>query len=248
MLLHGWGLSGSVYRPALAALAEQGFRGIAPTVGAIDVPWTLEGVAERVAEVMAGLDATPAPVVGHSFGGVVGLRVAIDHREFVSALVAVDSPLVTPGPRGLSRLALPGAHYRVAAHVRTAAALGQNLIRRGGFSSLAGAARFILANDMSPQLGALRERGLPSAVIWAERDTLLPLAFGQRAAEALGCPMDVVARGDGWPLRSRPDHDWPMRAPNVFAERIARTLRRLLGPSVPAAPGRNDLRRRRPAS
>lgn len=244
VLLHGWGLSGNVYRPALRALAERGYRGIAPTVAAMDVPWTLEGVAERVAEVMAGLDATPAPVVGHSFGGVVGLRVAIDHPEFVSAFVAVDSPLVSPGKRGLSRLALPGRHYRIAAHVHTARALGENVFRRGGLSSLAGAARFILGTDLRAEIASVRRRGLPAAVLWAERDTLLPRSLGERAAEALGCPLEVIGREDGWPGRHAPDHDWPMRAPRVFVDRITAAIERLSVPPAAAPLGRDGSRRR----
>jgi pimeloyl-ACP methyl ester carboxylesterase len=41
----------------------------------------------------------PAAVVGHSFGGVVGLRHAIDHPDRVTALVLVDS-FVPSGPVG----------------------------------------------------------------------------------------------------------------------------------------------------
>lgn len=234
ILLHGWGLSGGVYRAALREIAHRGHRGIAPSVSSLDVPWTLEGVAERVAEIMAGLDAAPAAVVGHSFGGLVAVRLAVDHPDFVRAIIAANSPLISPGNRGLGRLAIPGRHYRVAAHRGSAMALARTLGRRGGLSSLAGAARFLLAGDMTGELEILRDSGLPAAVLWSERDTLLPRRVGEQAAAMLGCEMEIVTRDDpGWKDRRPPDHDWPIRAPALFSERVIRTLRRM----EQAAPG-----------
>src|SRR6266567_4364657 len=122
VLLHGWGLSGRAYRAAMIALASHGYRVAAPGV-AVSADWAIERVAEFAAEAMAGVDAAPAPIVGHSFGGVVGAQLTLDHTDFVSALIAVDSPLVTLGNARLGRIMLPGPHYRIVAHGPAAASL-----------------------------------------------------------------------------------------------------------------------------
>ncbi|MGF6883547.1 lipase [Nocardia sp. GAS34] len=50
-------------------------------------PWTFEAV---VADLVRLLDGAPATVVGHSFGGAVGIHLARLHPELVRALVLLD--------------------------------------------------------------------------------------------------------------------------------------------------------------
>jgi lipase len=50
-------------------------------------PWTFEAV---VADLVRLLHGTPATVVGHSFGGAVGIHLARLHPELVRALVLLD--------------------------------------------------------------------------------------------------------------------------------------------------------------
>lgn len=229
VILHGWGLSGGVYRNVLRSIAGRGHQAIAPSWGvAAERPWSLPSVARAVVEILAGLDVLRAPIVGHSFGGVVGVRTTVDHPEFSSALVVCDSPLVSPGRRALVRLALPGRHYRVGAHWSTARALLQNLGRRGGPAGIAGAARWILDGaDLSEELRTIRDWAVPAAVLWGEADSVLPRSVGEEAAALLGCGLRVVEGRDGWPHRALPDHDWPLRAPGFFAKRVLETLREI---------------------
>src|SRR6059058_1823469 len=77
-VFHGWDLSGSPYRPVLRALAARGYRAIAPSLAVTDPPWTLEGLAETSADLLGSLDAVPATLVGHSFGGAVAIRTVSD--------------------------------------------------------------------------------------------------------------------------------------------------------------------------
>ncbi|MCM6775649.1 alpha/beta hydrolase [Nocardia sp. CDC159] len=64
-------------------------------------PWTLETVAEDVAELLAG---EPAVVVGHSFGGATGIHLAHRHPELVRALVLLD-PAMGLDPEFLLQIA-----------------------------------------------------------------------------------------------------------------------------------------------
>ena len=224
LLFHGWGLSGRPYRPALRALADRGFRAIAPSLSVLEGPWTLNALGEAAAEIAMAIEATRPALVGHSFGGAVAVRLAFDQPELTDALVLVDSVGISPGLRGLARLAFPGSHWRVGLHPPTAAALLGSAVKGGGMSNLAASARWVLTRSLEEELEDIRRRGIPCAVLWAERDSILPLRMGERTAELLGCPLRVIAAEDGWPLDRPPDHDWPFRAPDVFARYIEETL------------------------
>lgn len=227
LLLHGWGLSGRVYGRAMLALADHGYRVVAPSITVQD-DWSIARAAESAAEAMAGVDAAPAPVVGHSFGGAIGGRLALEHPDFVTGLVAVNSPLVSLGSVRMGRIVLPGRHYRIAGHGPAAAALLRTLATGGGFSSLMRSARWFLGRDQDETLAALAATGLPRAIVWAEEDTLLPITLGERAADALGCTLHRVRAGDDWPGTRPPDHDWPFRHPAHFADTVASLLTSLL--------------------
>src|SRR5437588_3456934 len=165
VLLHGWGLSGRAYRGAMLALAEHGYRVAAPGI-AVTTDWGIERAAEFAAEAMAGVDAAPAPIVGHSFGGVIGAQVTIAHTDFVKAFVAVDSPLVSLGSVRLGRIMLPGAHYRIVGHGPAAAALLRSATTRGGIESPSRSARWVLGEPKAGVLTKVRATGRPRAVRW----------------------------------------------------------------------------------
>jgi len=103
VLLHGWGADHSSWRPIIDVLADN------HRVIAVDLPghgrspapvasYTLADVSNRLRRLIETLDLPEPPVVmGHSFGGMVASRFAVDHRDALAALVVVDADLNTPG-------------------------------------------------------------------------------------------------------------------------------------------------------
>jgi pimeloyl-ACP methyl ester carboxylesterase len=227
VLLHGWGLSGRAYRGAMLALADRGYRVAAPGI-AVTQDWRIERAAEFAAEAMAGVDVAPAPIVGHSFGGVIGAQLTVDHTDFVSALVAVDSPLVSLGGARLGRIMLPGSHYRIVAHGPAAASLLRSATTRDGIGSLWRSAKWFLGSPKDETLTRVAETGIPRALLWAENDTLIPLGVGVKAAKLLDCELTIIHSNNGWPSARPPDHDWPFRQPVHFAATVADILDHLM--------------------
>lgn len=99
LLLHGWATNAALYGPVL----EQWPAG--STAIALDLRGTgysfkpehgyaLADFAEDIGEVLDQL-AEPTVLVGHSMGGLIAMRVALDHEEFVSGCV-----LLSPVPAG----------------------------------------------------------------------------------------------------------------------------------------------------
>jgi len=233
LLLHGWGLSGRAYREAMLALADLGYLVAAPSI-AVTEDWSIDRAAESAAEAMAGVDAAPAPVVGHSFGGAIGAHLALNHPDFVTALVAVNSPLVSLGSIRMGRIMLPGAHYRIVGHGGAAAALMRSAASAGGVRALARSARWFLGAGQDRTLTALAATGIPRAIVWARNDTLLPSSIGVKAASLLECELHMIGTENGWPGKRPPDHDWPFIQPSHFATTIHTLLGSLLPKQTPS--------------
>lgn len=128
LFLHGWADSSVVWCRALAHWGES-HQAVAldlPGHGSSDpIPAQLgvTGMAELIAEAIERLQLGPTTVVGHSFGGLISLRLALDHPDLVSRLVLVNPawagelpwpiPLLYPRPIGLPLLVAvraPRAH------------------------------------------------------------------------------------------------------------------------------------------
>lgn len=102
--VHGGGSSARVWETAAATLAELGRTVIYDRRGSTrserPEPYEVTSVPEHAddaRELLAALDAEPAVVIGRSYGGTVGLDLALRHPESVRALV-----LLEPGHMGIS--------------------------------------------------------------------------------------------------------------------------------------------------
>lgn len=239
LFLHGWALSGRTYRSAILALANLGWKVAAPSIMVAE-HWSVEAAAEIAAEAMAGVDAAPAPVVGHSLGGAIGARLALEHPDFVSALVPVSSPLVTLGGRRVGRIVLPGPHYRAAVHLSAATALFSSATSPAGLPSLLRSARWFLGMGQEHTLEALAQTDLPRAILWTENDQVVPITVGVRSAELLQCELLMVRADEKWPGKRPPDHDWPISHAGHFAETVHTVVTRLLGKNVKRTRTRDD--------
>ncbi|MCU0230453.1 MAG: alpha/beta hydrolase [Acidobacteria bacterium] len=94
--IHGLGESGLSFEGLLAAEALASYRQVAPDIpGYGRSAWpepapTLDETVEALADFWRRRSETPAIVVGHSLGGVLGQILAERHPELVHALIDVD--------------------------------------------------------------------------------------------------------------------------------------------------------------
>ena len=92
LLLHGFPESSYMWRDALPALAEAGWRGLAPDLAGFgdsppDPPGTWERQVEGLERFRRTLGVERCVPVVHDWGGLIGLRWACDHAGAVAALV-----------------------------------------------------------------------------------------------------------------------------------------------------------------
>jgi pimeloyl-ACP methyl ester carboxylesterase len=109
VLLHGFPQFWWAWRHQLTALADAGFRVVAPDLrgyGATDKPprgYDALTVAADIAGLIRALGATEAHVVGHDWGGHVGWTLAAVHPRSVRSLVAISIPHPLRWPGALAR-------------------------------------------------------------------------------------------------------------------------------------------------
>jgi pimeloyl-ACP methyl ester carboxylesterase len=229
LLLHGWGLRPHVFWPTLERLAHRGFEVAVPSLAVVGRRWDLDRAVHRVDKTFDTLGWQTAIVVGYSLGGAVATAFTAASPERVELLALVNSVGMRID-RGMFGWAAPIARYARTPNLPAMRAFGMNALRPGGIQNLADAATYARIAHLDAELARVREHGTPALVLWSENDRLLPVEMGRQISEALGSPIHVVPRAD---------HDWPVRAPELFARELDLMLKSSL------TKGRRPRRRKR---
>ncbi len=192
LLLHGWGVSGEVFRPLFMRLAGR------LEVRAIDFPgfgqserpdavWGTEEYAELVKKILDAWGLKNIDIIGHSFGARVALRLAHRHPEYVKTLVltgAAGIRIQKPAPLFRKLLAKAGKLFgNLGAPGRM---LKEAIYKKIGSADYlaAGAMRPVLVKVVNEDLrGILPSITQPVHLLWGEndRDTTLEAANIMRA-------------------------------------------------------------------
>ncbi len=95
LFLHGWQSNKEVWGQVIKELSGYEIYAIdLPGFGKSPAPksaWAVGDYADLVAEFIKKLDLKNIIVVGHSFGGRVGIKLSSQHPELIEKLVLVDS-------------------------------------------------------------------------------------------------------------------------------------------------------------
>lgn len=234
-LVHGLGGSAANWSELAPELARTrrllvpelpGHGGSAPAAAAP----TLAPFADTVAAVLDQEEALPAPVVGHSLGGTVALRLALRRPEAVSGLVIASAAGITStsdqARRALMIVGMLKPGRRVAARrgtigrsrlLRTLAfgywfaadpgqlsprAVDGFLVGHTLHTDIGTAWRALVRDDPRKELAGIR---CPTLVLWGSEDTQLPLGDAFDYARRLGAPLRVIPDCGHLLIGERPD-------------------------------------------
>ena len=235
VLVHGLGGAAANWTKLAPLLAARrrvlipelpGHGGSAPIAAAP----SLVPFADRVLRVADREAMLPAPLVGHSLGGILALRAALLRPEAVTALVLAGAAGIGSSTRRAARMlmivgAVKPARRIAPFRVRIAhsewlralalgvwltedpralppdAALG--FLEAPRLHTDTGAAwRALVRDDPRPQLGDVR---CPCLVLWGARDRQLPVADAFDYSRRLRAPLRVVAGCGHLLIGERPD-------------------------------------------
>jgi pimeloyl-ACP methyl ester carboxylesterase len=198
ILLHGWGGALDSMRPVIHCLSR-GFQVIAldlPGFGQSTLPsstWGVHDYAQCVAEFLGAIECPGAHVVGHSFGGRVGICLAVDRPSVVDRLVLIDSSGIQPArtwqyhfnvrsmkiARGALRL-IPAVDLRARALAWLYRSVGSSDYRTAG--PIRNIMVRVINEDLRPILSSVHARSL---LIWGEKDLDVPVAHGEIMAREI---------------------------------------------------------------
>src|SRR5436190_2308312 len=219
LLVHGYPESSHMWAPAMEALAARGLYAIAPDLPGYgdsppDGPGTWERHVETLEELRQDQELDSVALVGHDWGGLIGLRWACDHPDAVWGIVASDTgffadgrwhsmadAMRTPGQGeqlvdGMTRENFGGLLYSVSTGIDERAAneyfkAFADERRRRGQLELYRSGDF---EKLEPYEGKLAALGVPFLALWGEDDPFAPVSGAHRFAKEIpGARVQVVA-------------------------------------------------------
>jgi len=229
LMLHGEPTWSFLFRRMIPPLRDAGLRCIAvdyPGFGRSDKPTRLDwySYARHTAacsHLIEALDLRDITLVGHDWGGPIGLRLAIEMPERFSRFVLIDTPFFT------GRQTMPPAWWQAHDYLARTPDVPVGMLVRAGCAgdpdrrviagydapftdaeSKAGVRAFPLrVLPRSPDLPAaracwqtmkaMRRDSRPTLILWGASDLLFPPSLGEWVAGALRRAPPVIVPGAG---------------------------------------------------
>jgi haloalkane dehalogenase len=222
LLVHGYPESSYMWHRVLPALADAGWRALAPDLAGygdseLDPPGTWEHHVEAIERFVRELDLPPVALITHDWGVPIGLRWACDHPGATSALAISDggffadrrwhdlaNVMRTPGEgeqlmRSYTRDGFAGAMHTFSSGMSEQAIeeywkgfAGET--RRLGHLELYRSGDF---DKLVPYEGRVAALGLPALILWGEEDRFASVKMAQRFHEELPGSELAVVEGAG---------------------------------------------------
>jgi pimeloyl-ACP methyl ester carboxylesterase len=248
LLLHGLISQSYGWRKTLPALAEQGYRAIAPDwLGCgysdkpdrLDFPYTPRVLLDGLLGFVDGMGLDQFSLVVQGYLGGLGLQFALEHADRVERLAILNAPIAATDkfPWKIRQLGLPllgealvqnflladqilegGGGYRVEDD-------DMDIYRRPWIKSSDGgrALHYTLKNLKLASLGATINAGLqtwdkPLLLAWGDRDPWLPIAAARTTAKGFPRAEFVELAEAG----HYPQEDWPEKVNDALIPFLGR--------------------------
>jgi haloalkane dehalogenase len=222
VFFHGEPTWSYLWRKVIPPVRDAGHRCIAPDYAGfgrsdkpVDLGWySYDCHTDLLASMFEELDLRDATVVVHDWGGSLGMRIAAEHPERVSRIVAMDTGFFTGEQR------MTEAWHRFRDFVERTEDLPVGMLVRGACANdpgdeviaayeapfpapeyKAGPRSFPLMLPVSPDmpaaaagkrvLEAMRGDSRPKLLLWGDSDFIIPFEVGERLADVLGAAAPV---------------------------------------------------------
>jgi pimeloyl-ACP methyl ester carboxylesterase len=188
LLIHGTGVAATfapqMMQPALANYRLIRFhrRGFAGSSRA-PVPFTIKDQAADAAALLKALGVTRAHIVGHSFGGMVALQLALDQPAMVRSLVVAEPPIFNPNAPTSPFAALEKTYES-----------GDKLGAMNTFSTMSYGAEWRTLAARVPGGAAQVEQDVDT-VFMSEAPSMVKWGFGEAEAKRITQPIIYVTGG-----------------------------------------------------
>jgi pimeloyl-ACP methyl ester carboxylesterase len=233
LILHGWGGSSDSWSKVQKILAGKGLKVIVPDFpgfGKSKTPpavWGLREYSDFISDFTNALDLKKFFLLGHSFGGRIAVKFAIENENRIKGLILCDSAGIRPKPDLETRLIFwtarignailtPKMFARFKDGIRN---LFYVFLRNRDYVKADGTMKEVikkvLAEDLLPELPQVKNKTL---LVWGEIDKLVPLKYGYIFKKKIAGSEMIVLPKIG--------HSPHLEAPRELAEIISRFVSR----------------------
>ena len=200
LILHGWNLSATKFLPLELEFKNRGYKTYCidlPGFGNADKPKNPLYLSDYVKFVTGFLNKQKINkiiIIGHSFGGRLGIKLTAENPKIVSTLILTGAPGLNPVPRGKILLFLYIA--RVGKLLFTlpifsilrdnARKLLYRLARAGDFYNTDEKMRETFKNIVKEDLTLSMKKIIsPTLLIWGEDDKIVPIRIAQKMTKII---------------------------------------------------------------
>lgn len=233
IILHGWGLNGSVYMNLSNLLKVKGYEVFFPDMPGFGKEllrkkeMNLDDYVEFVRNFMKKKKIKRVILFGHSFGGRISIKLAVKYPNEVLALILTGVPGVK---QKLSPLRTFIQYYAVSLgetfRIKALSSL-KNILRKGLYfligewdyynaGNLRETFKKVIAEDLTPYLKRIKT---PTLLLWGEYDRVVPLSIALRMKKYIPGAKLIVYKKYG--------HKLPYEAERAVADRAHEFLKNL---------------------
>lgn len=211
LYLHGWGASGAVFKPVVERLPNYlnitvDFDGFGSSPMPPEEGFTVYDYAERIVELLRGINAPKVTVVAHSFGCRVSLVLASKYSEFIDGMLLF-------APAGLRRFSLKRwckiRLYKLKKRLRVSCA---NLSGSADYQATADGLKRTFVKVVNQDLSReARKARCKTLIVAAKQDVAVPYRDALRLSKLVANSDFVSVEGDHFAL---------FYSPSAFAQII----------------------------
>lgn len=203
IILHGWRQSSVDWREVAERLSAAGHRVIVPDLpGFGDSPkppdnWGIREYTSCVNELLAVEKLRSPVVVGHSFGGRIGISLAAHYPHSLTSLVLVNSAGFRPSSHAIGAAVGFAKRILLALRLKTFERLARTLLHRmldvSDYTD-SGAMKPIFRNIIAQDLSAeMRNITVPTLIIHGAEDAVVPVARAHKMNKLIaGSELKVI--------------------------------------------------------
>lgn len=234
LILHGWNLSSAVFEPLVDQFRSHGYKtycidlpGFGTSITPLK-PLYLSDYVNFVTDFIKKKKLLKTVLVGHSFGGRIGIKIAAQNSGIIRALVLTGTPGYNPVPRLKIKFFLILAKAGRLIFSIPFLKVYQDIVRRFLYKAAQATdfyhtdikMRQTFKNIISEDLKIYQKMiKTPTLLLWGEDDTIVPVAIARQMVKII--PQSRLK------IISSRKHNLPYRQPQIFAQCVIDYLKTL---------------------
>ncbi len=234
LILHGWNLSAAKFDPLVSELNIRGYKVYCPDLPGFgkskipDKPHTLSDYIQFVINFLKKNKLNKIIIIGHSFGGRIGIKFASEYSQHIEHLILTGAPGINPVPKGKILLFL---YLAKIGKIIMSLPILSNLtaVMRKILYKAAGASDFyhtnekmretfknVIKEDLTSYMKKIKSKTL---LLWGENDGIVPLSIARK--------MQDMIHNSRLEILPNTRHGAPWTNPELFANMVEKYINNL---------------------